>query len=221
MTDTAPPPPSAAWVFGNPPLPQTLALAPIVRRLIGTALSLEGEDARLGRLIEDLTGAERALVAAAPGDPAPRIGPNVHPDQRVYLDHGTDIGAFNPCFPEYDIRVDGQQASGTVSFPLAYEGPPGIVHGGFLAVFFDCVIQHHNCAYGVAGKTSALNVAYRRPTPVLRTLGFEIERSSDTRRITSTARIELDGKELCRATMEAVAGDRANLPDVSPRRNQG
>ena len=42
-------------------------------------------------------------------------------------------------------------------FPIAYEGPPGIVHGGFLAVFFDSIIQHHNCDVGVAGKTTSLD----------------------------------------------------------------
>jgi hypothetical protein len=107
-----------------------------------------------------------------------------------------------------------------VSFPIAYEGPPGHVHGGFLAVFFDCVIQHHNCEYGVAGKTTALNVEYRRPTPLHKLLQFEIERSSDSRRITSVANLQLDGNIVCRATMEAVAGDRAQLPEVSPRRGQ-
>ena len=113
--------------------------------------------------------------------------------------------------------MEGEHASGTVSFPLIFEGPPAIVHGGFLAVFFDCVIQHHNCDYGTAGKTTALNIEYLRPTPILRTLQFEIERASDARRITSTAWIELDGSVLCRATMEAVAGDRSRLPEVSPR----
>jgi hypothetical protein len=89
-----------------------------------------------------------------------------------------------------------------------------------LAVFFDCAIQHHNCDYGTAGKTTALNIEYLRPTPILRTLQFEIERASDARRITSRASIELDGSVLCRATMEAVVGDRSRLPEVSPRRNR-
>ena len=80
-------------------------------------------------------------------------------DGRVYLDHARDIGAYNPCFPEYDIAVDGDRAHGTVTFPVPYEGPPGIVHGGFLAVFFDCVVQHHNCDVGVAGKTTSLVAA--------------------------------------------------------------
>jgi hypothetical protein len=218
MMDSAPPGRIAAWDFGNRPLPQMLALAPLVRRLIATALSQEEEDESLDRLIEHLSTVEQALARRGPVDPSPRIGPNLQSDQRIYLDHGYDIGAFNPCFPEYTIQVDGAQASGTVSFPLVFEGPPGCVHGGFLAVFFDCVIQHHNCEYGVAGKTTSLNVEYRRPTPVLEALQFQIERSSDARRITSTARIGIGGTVLCQATMEAVAGDRSRLPAVAPRK---
>ena len=214
------PSPAAAWVFGNQPLPQTLALAPILRRLAERALSLEQEDEGVAGVIEDLTATEHTLAERGPRDPTPRIGPHSRADQRVYLDHGRDIGRYNPCFPEYEINVEGERASGTVSFPLAFEGPPAIVHGGFLAVFFDCAIQHHNCEYGAAGKTTALHIDYLRPTPILRTLTFEIERASDARRITSTARIELDGSVLCRATMEAVVGERSRLPEVSPRQNQ-
>src|SRR5665213_791870 len=213
-------PPPAAWVFGNQPLPQMLALAPILRRLTGAALSLENEVEGMAQLIEYLVAAEKDLGCRAPADPSPRIGPEERPDQRVYLDHGRSIGSFNPCFPEYEIRVESDRASGSVSFPLAYEGPPGYVHGGFLAVFFDCAIQHHNCEYGVAGKTTALNLEYRRPTPLLTSLQFEIERSSDTKRITSVANLRLDGKVVCQATMEAVAGDRSRLPEASPRRGQ-
>ena len=214
------PSPATAWVFGNQPLPQTLALAPILRGLTERALSLEQEDEGLARFIEELSATERALAQRGPSDPTPRLGPNPRADQRVYLDHGRDIGNYNPCFPEYEIRVEGERASGTVSFPLVFEGPPAIVHGGFLAVFFDCAIQHHNCEYGTAGKTTALNIEYLRPTPILRTLQFKIERASDARRITSTAWIELDGSILCRATMEAVVGDRSRLPEVSPRQNR-
>jgi hypothetical protein len=217
--DCPAPSPASVWVFGNQPLPQALALAPVLRRLTERALSLEHDDEDLAAFIEALSALERTLLQRGPGDPTPRIGPDPRPDQRVYLDHGRDIGKYNPAFPEYEIRVEGDRASGTVSFPLLFEGPPGIVHGGFLAVFFDCIIQHHNCEYGTAGKTTALNMEYLRPTPLLRTLPFEIERVSDARRITSRAWIELDGSVLCRATMEAVAGDRSRLPAVSPRQN--
>ena len=76
------------------------------------------------------------------------------PDQRVYVDHSRDVGNFNPCFPVYVSCAD-DRGEGSVEFPLLYEGPPGIVHGGFLAVFFDCVLQQLNCDLGLAGKTAS------------------------------------------------------------------
>ena len=206
------------WVFGVDPLPESLEFASLMRTVTGLVLSLEAPHAPVRRLIAALRGAEAELRHLVPGSPAPRVGANATADGRVYLDHSRDIGAYNPCFPAYDIRVDGDRASGAVTFPVAYEGPPGIVHGGFLAVFFDSVIQHHNCDVGVAGKTTSLTVTYRRPTPLLTELQFEVERSAVDRRITSTARLMADGTVLCEAQMSAVAGNLAQLPAVSPRR---
>jgi hypothetical protein len=206
------------WTFGVEPLPQTLEIAPLLRRVAGLVQALEGEDPAVARLIDELRAAEGALAAHVPADLAPRIGVDARDDLRVYLDHARDIGAFNPCFPEYEIVVDGNRASGRITFPLAFEGPPGIVHGGVLATFFDCAIQHHNCDVGVAGKTASLLLEYRRPTPLGVPLDFDIERVTDGRRITSTARLRAAAETLCIATMEAVAGDRSRLPAVSPRR---
>jgi acyl-coenzyme A thioesterase PaaI-like protein len=204
------------WTFGAEPLPQTLKLAPLLRRVAGLALALDAPHPAVEQLLEQLRVAERELSQDVPADLAPRLGPGT--GDRIYVDHSRDVGAYNPAFPEYDIEVAGDRASGTVTFPLAFEGPPGIVHGGVLATFFDCVIQHHNCDVGVAGKTSSLHVSYRRPAPVLMTLGYEVERTVDEGRITSQARLVNGDKLLCSATMDAVAGQRSNLPPVSPRR---
>jgi hypothetical protein len=187
---------------------------------MGLAIAVEREDPAVSRLIDALHAAEQELIERGPPDHAPRIGPTANSEGRVYLDHSRDIGAYNPCFPEYSITVDGDNASGTVIFPLAYEGPPGIVHGGFLAVFFDCVIQDHNCEAGQTGKTVSLSMAYERPAPLLTSLEFDVERSVVDRRIRSTARLTLDGVVLCRASMDAVASDRSRLPEVSPRRSE-
>jgi hypothetical protein len=208
------------WMFGVEPLPQTLEVAPLLRRVAGLVQSLEHDDPVVAQLIDDLRAAERALADRAPVDTAPRLGADPRDEQRVYVDHSRDIGAYNPCFPEYEIDVAGERASGTVTFPLAFEGPPGVVHGGVVATFFDCVIQHHNCDLGVAGKTTSLLVEYRRPTPIGVQLDFIIERVSDERRVTSTARIVANDDTICTASMQAVAGDRARLPLVSPRRPQ-
>lgn len=206
------------WAFGVAPLPESLAFASLTREVTGLALSLETSHPALDRLVTALRDAQNELARLVPPSPLPRFGGNVTVDGRVYLDHSRDIGAYNPCFPTYEIRVDGDRASGTVTFPLAFEGPPGIVNGGFLAVFFDSVIQHHNCDVGVAGKTTSLTINYRRPTPLVTALRFEIERSVVDRRIMSTAQLLAGENLLCEAQMSAVAGNLDQLPPISPRR---
>ena len=206
---------------GATPLPQTLALAPLLRRVAGLALALETADPAVEALIRHLTAAEDALRDLVPADITPRMaagaGGGDDVGSRVYLDHSHDIGAFNPCFPEYEITVVGDHASGSVEFPLAFEGPPGIVHGGALSLFFDAVIQHHNCELGIAGKTVSLHVDYLKPAPLLRPLEFEVERTAAGRRSTSQARLHGGGPAYCTATVTAIAGDVSRLPEVSPR----
>ena len=192
--------------FGETPLPQTVAAAAAIRRLTGILLALEQADPAVDGLIEQMEAVSDRLTAALPADPRPRIGDEQSADRRVYLDHSTDIGAYNPAFPEFAFtgsRPD--RATGTVTFPLNFEGPPGLVHGGFLGVFFDAVMQQHNCREGLAGKTRSLNVRYRRPTPLLRELDFDIVRTEHERGLLSTGRLLQDGEVLVIAEMDAVA----------------
>jgi hypothetical protein len=206
------------WTFGVEPLAQAIEVAALLRRVAGLVQALEHEDPAVTRLVDELSVADRELSSRVSAGAKPRLGADPPDDARPYVDHARDIGAYNPCFPEYEITVDGARASGTVTFPLVFEGPPGVVHGGVLATFFDCVVQHHNCDVGVAGKTTSLLLEYRRPTPLGVPLAFEIDRTTDGRRITSRARLSIGDDTLCDATMEAVAGDRSKLPLVSPRR---
>ena len=192
--------------FGEVPLPQTVAAARAIRRLGSLLLSLEQPHPTVDAIVAQIGDWEHELGAAVPPDSAPRIGSDEDGSRRVYLDHATDIGAFNPCFPEYRFdHLDAETAFGQATFPLVYEGPPGLVHGGFLAVFFDCVIQHQNCLVGLSGKTRSLNVAFRRPAPVLTDLRFDITRSEVERGITSTARLLLDDEVLCIGEVNTLA----------------
>jgi hypothetical protein len=195
--------------FGEAPLPQTVAAAGAIRRLGSLLLSLEHAHPTVDAIVAQISDWEHELSAAVPPDSAPRISfdeSDADGSRRVYLDHATDIGAFNPCFPEYRFdHLDAETAFGRATFPLVYEGPPGLVHGGFLAVFFDCVIQHQNCLVGLSGKTRSLNVAFRRPTPVLTDLRFDITRSEVERGITSTARLLQDDEVLCIGDVNTLA----------------
>jgi len=206
------------WKFGEPALDETERFAAIVRRVSSLVLQMEQPSAVVAELCATLEAAEARIAAEAPSDPTPRVGKASEGNGRVYLDHARDVGRFNPAFPLYTLEVDGSRASGTVSFPILYEGPPGLVHGGFLAVFFDQVIQHHNCDLDQAGKTTRLETRYLAPTPLLVELHFDIERRLEDGRIVSTARL-FDGDTQCAgAAMRAVPGKRDALPAVSPRR---
>jgi hypothetical protein len=198
--------------FGEAPLPQTVAAAAAMRRLGSLLLSLEHAHPAVDDMLAKFAEWESELAAAGPTDSAPRIGEIAGDPRRVYLNHATDIGAYNPCFPEYRFdHLDSENAGGRVCFPLVYEGPPGLVHGGFLGVFFDCVIQHHNCVTGLSGKTRSLVVTFRRPTPVLTELRFDIDRSQVERGIVSTAQLLLDDEVLCTGEVNTLASSPEKL----------
>jgi acyl-coenzyme A thioesterase PaaI-like protein len=207
------------WTFGERALPEQERFAWEVRELCSAVLGLERPEPELDDLTELLRRARHRLVRNVPSGPGPRVGALADGDGRVYLDHGRDVGEFNPMFPLYRISVDGpEHATGTVRFPVCYEGPPGCVHGGFLAVFADSVVQHHNCAVGLTGKTRGLEIRYRRPAPVSADLDFEIDREVAEGSVTSQVRLTFAGELLCRASIGAVASDRTNLPAFSARR---
>ena len=208
------------WIFGEEPLPEVATLAAELRALTGELLSLEHAPPELARLTDAIRAARQRLAADLPADPAPRVGAAATPAMRVYLDHSRDVGDYHPMFPAYSLTCADDRAVGTVTFPVCYEGPPGIVHGGFLALFFDCVLQQLNCDLGEAGKTSRLNLRYRRPTPLGVALRVTAHRRVDGDRIHSEAELTSAGEVLCSAEMAAVAGRRENLPEVSPRRTR-
>jgi len=220
MTD-APDAAGAVWTFGLEPPAQALEVAPLLRRIAGLVLALEGSDPAVDRLVEQLRAAEAELAGIVPTGRAPRVGEDPPAEARPYVDHGRDIGAYNPCFPEYGIEVRGVRATGTDAMAHVGTNRMQVLEGGVQANFFDCVIQHHNCEYGQAGRTVSLELRYRRPVPVGVPLSFSVEREADERRITSTATL-LQGEEpLTTAVMSAVAGNRADLPVVWPRRPSG
>jgi acyl-coenzyme A thioesterase PaaI-like protein len=89
----------------------------------------------------------------------------------------------------------GDSVVATGTFGAAYEGPPGCVHGGFVAAAFDEVLGATQSMSGFPGMTAHLEVDYRSPTPLHTELRFEgvIER--------------IDGRKIhTRATL--YAGDR-------------
>src|SRR6201992_835130 len=121
-SDTPARPDSDSARFGEAPLGQTVAAAGAIRRLGSRLLSLEHAHPTVDAILTQISDWERELAAALHPDSAPRIGADDDGRRRIYLAHATDIGAFNPCFPEYHFaHFDAETASGRVAFPLVYE----------------------------------------------------------------------------------------------------
>lgn len=205
--------------WGVKPLPEQEQLATLVREVTSQVLSLERAYPVLAGLVEKLDDVRSALGALVPAEDTPRVGKNAAGDGRVYIDHCRDIGSFNPMFPTYAFTtLTEDAATGTVTFPVAYEGPAGCLNGGFAAVFFDIVVQQHNCELGVSGATRDLNVVYRRPTPLLEELEFVISREIRDRDVFSEVSLRKEGRVLCSATTNAALFDSRAQPAIGERR---
>lgn len=205
--------------WGVQPLPEQVRIAELLRDVASLVLAQENAGPELPDLIHSLTVSRALLTDAAPGDMAARIGADASGEGRVYIDHCRDIPAWNPMFPAYSIEVESaERAVGTVNFPICYEGPAGGVNGGVLGVFFDAVVQHHNCEVGLSGATRDLNITYRRKTPLLVDLDFEIVRTVEERTILSEVVVLRDGKVVCSATTRAATFEGAESPVVGQRR---
>jgi len=97
-------------------------------------------------------------------------------DVGAFFDQSPLIGLANPLAPPITIGRSGEQSAvGSVTFGSAYEGPPGSVHGGFVAAAFDEVLGYVQSLSGNPGMTGTLTIVYRRPTPLHTELRFESE----------------------------------------------
>lgn len=87
-------------------------------------------------------------------------------DTGAFFDLSPLVGLCNPVAPPMRLLTDDEQIRGVVTFSAAYEGPPGHVHGGFIAAAFDEVLGLAQCSTGNPGMTGRLAVSYRAPTPL-------------------------------------------------------
>lgn len=89
-----------------------------------------------------------------------------------FFDHSPMLGQANPLAPPIRLWLEGDRILGTATFGAAYEGPPGCVHGGYVAAAFDEVLGSTQSLSGSPGMTGRLTVHYRKPTPLQTELRF-------------------------------------------------
>ncbi len=90
----------------------------------------------------------------------------------AFFDHSPVLGRANPLAPPVELWLEGDHLAGRATFGAAYEGPPGCVHGGYVAAAFDEVLGSTQSLSGAPGMTARLVVNYRSPTPLHTELRF-------------------------------------------------
>ena len=82
-------------------------------------------------------------------------------------------GWSNPLAPGLNMWFEDGRAYGTVTCGWAYEGPPGHIHGGYVAAIFDQFMGMAQMLGKQPGMTGTLKVRYLRPTPLNQELKLE------------------------------------------------
>jgi acyl-coenzyme A thioesterase PaaI-like protein len=203
---------------------QKRRLADAMRRVIERLLLSDAPEAELRLAAERLEAYGEALA----GHPRLRF---VHGyaesanagDVSAFFDRSPMIGLANPLAPPITLAKTGERtAEGRVVFSSAYEGPPGHVHGGFVAAAFDEVLGFVQSLSGRPGMTGTLVVRYRRPTPLHTELRFEAEYlRAERRKLFTEARVYA-GDVLC-AEAEGlfVSIERARFEELEAQRAAG
>ena len=76
------------------------------------------------------------------------------------------VGLRNAVAPPLTITPDDRGVRSDFHLGAAYEGPPGSVHGGVLALVLDQMLGEAAGAGGKPGMTATLTLTYRQRTPL-------------------------------------------------------
>ena len=112
-------------------------------------------------------------------------------------------GRSHPCSPELRWQEASNRITGTVKFSQAFEGPPGHVHGGWVAGVLDHLMGMTHVRTGHPGMTGGLSVRYLKPTPLNQRIEVSAQATElDDKRTEVNA--EMRFGETTTATAEAI-----------------
>lgn len=175
--------------------PGRIALAEATRALMeAVATTTTATDEEMGRLADELHQIAASLV---PGERCVRFPLPTGPIQGPVLGSGDPVfGRLNPVAAplELTIEADGR-ATGTLTPSPLFEGPGGLVHGGYSAFLIDAIMGTLVRALGIPAMTGTLSIRYLAPLPLARPLDLSAwVESQQGRKWTVAAQISVDGE---------------------------
>ena len=174
--------------------PQRQRLAETIRHLIDAALTMEDATEEQLGTAADMTEAVARHLGREPRDDDRGTRTRVESGGTDYLPRSPLVGEVSPLAPPMQWSVVDGEVLMHGRYHAAYEGPPGYVHGGWIALTFDELLGMANIASGHPGMTGRLTVRYLKPTPLHRpvTLRGWTERV-EGRRIVARGELHVDG----------------------------
>ena len=137
---------------------------------------------RISQAPEDTVREVEALLARAEGLLAPHGHPGPYAqagfghtqltqpgpgaDPMEFFPYSPVIGVLNPVSPPLHFRVEEGEIRAQGVMEAAYNGPPGAVHGGMVALVLDELLGCVTVVNDRGGYTGTLTIRYLRPTPV-------------------------------------------------------
>ncbi len=169
------PDPSALGSHGSPlstgdePLNR---LAAAMRRISAVAVGLPVPDGEVAAAADQMSEIADVLEKNAAHSKRARRQPDLAGHPQDLFPASPMIGFANPIAPPVEVwAVEGQNGQreirGRATFSYPYEGPPTCVHGGVIAELFDELMGAANVVANKPAMTAALNVRYRKPTPLM------------------------------------------------------
>lgn len=140
-----------------------IELTRATRDLIRESFVSTASDADMQRAIDAVRQAVEAVQRAT--------GRDVGAFNSNFMDRSPFMGLMNPLAPPMAASLDPTHGEfgavvGKVTFREPHEGPPGHVHGGYLAAVFDEVLGQAQSLSGRPGMTGKLSITYRSPSPL-------------------------------------------------------
>ncbi|WP_329056061.1 PaaI family thioesterase [Amycolatopsis sp. NBC_01488] len=202
--------PAFPVVDGVPP--GRALLADRIRELIAASVCV-ADDAGLAAAAGRIEAVTTALRAA--GGSPPLLLAALEGGGHLSINNPLE-GPGNPLAPPLSwVHIGPAEVRAEVLLGPAHEGPPGRVHGGWVAAVLDHVLGRATAAAGFPGMTASLTVDYHRGTPYavpLTVVGRLDHR--DGRKLHATATLRA-GDEIC-ATAKALlvhfSADRFPVP---------
>lgn len=170
------------------------AVRRLIEKLATTEASIEELDAIAAAVDAIAVPAGVRDDGVAPGDLSVISATAIRQSHRL-RERSPFIGMANPVAPPMLVTFTDDAIEARVTLGLLHEGPPGCVHGGYVAALFDEVLGAAQVHSGRAGMTGRLTVHYRSPTPLHEELRL------------AARLVKVEGRKiLCTATLHA--GDR-------------